>query len=238
METKKIFPEGLIGRKIGMTQVFAENGDAIPVTVLELGPCTILDIRKSDSDGYSAVQFGFCPKKTHRVSKPEMGHFAKSGKGAFYFVKEVRCDVEKLGWTQLGMQISPVDVFEAGELVDVSGKSIGRGFSGVVKKFKVKGQPSTRGTHEVRRHIGSIGCRKTPARVFKNKKMPGHYGNENVTVQNLKVIAVRPEENVILVRGCIPGAKGTFISVKKAVKSYTGPVSRVPTNKESSQEAA
>lgn len=241
METKKIFPEGLIGKKLGMTQVFTESGNAVPVTVLELGPCTILDIRKNDTDGYSAVQFGFNPKKSQRVNKPEMGHFAKAGKGAFYFVKEVRCDAETLGWTKVGQQVSAADVFEAGDKVDVSATSIGKGFAGVVKKFRVAGQPSTRGTHENRRHIGAIGCRKTPGRVMKNKKMPGQLGNSRVTVQNLKIVAVRPEDNVLLVKGCIPGAKGAYVEVRKAMKSYTGPVKRVAeteSNDKGVQEAA
>lgn len=226
MATAKKYPEGLIGRKLGMSQIFAEDGSAVPVTVIELGPCVILGVRKQDTTGYSAVQFGFEERKQQRVTKAEMGHFAKAGKGAFEYVREMRCEAETLGWTELGQAVTVADVFAKDELVDVSGVSIGKGFAGVVKRYHVKGQPMTRGTHEYRRHIGSIGCRKTPARVFKNKRMPGHMGDENVTVQNLTVVAIRPEDNLLLVKGCVPGAKGALVEVRKAMKSYNGPVKK------------
>lgn len=220
MSNQKLHPEGLIGKKLGMTQVFAKDGECVPVTVIQLGPCYVLDIKNKDKHGYSSVQLGFEPKKAQRVNKPEMGHFAKSGKGAFYHVKEVRCDAEALGWTTLGQELKVGDVFNDGELVDVSGVSIGRGFSGVFKRFKIGGQPATRGTHEYRRHIGSIGCRKFPGRVHKGKRMPGHHGNANVTTQNLQVVGIRPEENIILVKGGVPGATGGLVFIRKAIKSY------------------
>jgi large subunit ribosomal protein L3 len=221
MSTDTLHPEGLLGKKLGMTQVFTKDGECVPVTVIEAGPCYILELKEEDKHGYSGVQLGFGPKKPQRVNKPEMGHFSKAGKGAFYHVKEIRCNAKELGWVSLGQEVRVGDLFKDGELVDVSGVSIGRGFAGVVKRFGVKGQPMTRGTHEVRRHIGAIGCRKFPGRVFKNKKMPGHMGAENVTVQNLQIVGVQPEKNLILVKGGIPGSKGGLVLIKRAIKSLT-----------------
>lgn len=220
MSSKRLYPEGLLGKKLGMTHVLDAEGRCIPVTVVQVGPCYVLDVRTSEKNGYSAVQLGFEPKKAQRVSKPEMGAFSKAGKGAFYHVNEIRCAAEQLGWNNPGKELRVGDVFKDGELVDVTGTSIGRGFAGVVKRYGMKGQPSTRGTHEDRRNIGSIGCRKTPGRVFKNKRMSGHMGDERVTVQNLKVIAVRADDNVLLVKGAVPGAKGALVTIKKAMKSF------------------
>ena len=221
MSGNRVFPEGLLGKKVGMTQIFTKEGECVAVTAIQVGPCYIVDVKTNEKNGYTAVQLGFEPKKAQRVNKPDTGRFAVAAKGSFYFVREMRCDADKLGWTTLGQELKAADVFADGQLVDVSGMSIGRGFQGVVRRFGVKGQPATRGTHEYRRHIGAVGCRKYPGRIFKNKKMPGHMGNDNVTVQNLEVVAVRPEENIILVRGGIPGAVGGLVVVRKAKKSYT-----------------
>lgn len=218
MSTQKLYSEGLVGKKLGMTQVFSEDGTAVPVTVIELGPNYVLEVKEKEKHGYSAVKVGFEPKKMQRVNKPDLGNFEKGARGAFYHVKEIRCDAESLGWTDLGQELRVDEVFQDGEFVDITGTSIGKGYAGVVKRYGVRGQPATRGTHEYRRHIGSVGCRKSPGRIFKNKKMPGHMGNEKVTVQNLKVIGVRPEQNVLLVKGGIPGAKGGLVIVRKAVK--------------------
>jgi large subunit ribosomal protein L3 len=220
MSTEKLFPEGLLGKKIGMTQIFTKEGESVPVTAIEVGPCFILEVKNKDKHGYSGVQLGFAPRKNQRVTKADLGHFGKAAKGAFYHVREIRCDADKLGWTTLGQELKAADVFAAGELVDVSGVTIGRGFSGVVRRYKVKGQPATRGTHEYRRHIGAVGCRKYPGRIFKNKRMPGHMGNENRTIQNIEVVGVRPEENIVLVRGGIPGAAGGLVMINKAIKGY------------------
>ncbi|RMD85924.1 MAG: 50S ribosomal protein L3 [Candidatus Dadabacteria bacterium] len=217
--SSKQYREGLLARKLGMTQVFDENGECVPVTVLQAGPCVVLDIKTVDKHGYSGVQFGFIKKKQQRTNKPMMGHFAKAGKGAFRHVKEVRCNVEKLGW-EIGQEVKAPDIFVDGELVDVTGVSIGRGFSGVVRRFGVKGQPATRGTHEVRRNIGAIGCRKFPGRVLKNQKMPGRYGGKRVTVKNLKIVKVDGDDNLILVRGGVPGPKNGILVVKKAVSRF------------------
>ena len=222
MSAEKVYPEGLLGKKVGMAHVFGEDGACVPVTLIQLGPCYVLDVRSKERNGYCGVQLGFGPKKPQRVNKAEMQHFAQAGRGAFYHVNEVRCDAGSLGWTELGQELKVGDVFQAGEMVDVTGTSIGRGFSGVVRRYGMKGQPATRGTHEDRRNIGSIGCRKTPARVFKGHHMSGHMGNEKVTVQNLKVVAVKPEDNLLIVRGGIPGAKGGLVVVRKAVKHFSG----------------
>ncbi len=219
--TSKKYPEGLVGRKLGMTQVFNAEGECIPVTIIEAGPNVILNIKGEDKDGYSAAQIGFTPKKTQRLAKSESGFFNKAAKGAFCHVQEIRCDVSTLGWTA-GQELNVNDVFAAGQLVDVSGTSIGRGFSGVVRRHGMKGQPATRGTHEVRRHMGSVGCRKFPGKIHKGKRMPGLMGNAEVTVQNLEVVAVRPEDNVILVKGGIPGARGGIVVIRKAVQNFVG----------------
>ena len=219
--TRKIFPEGILGKKLGMTHIFSDDGSCVPVTLIQAGPCYVLDVKEQEKHGYNAVQLGFEPKKQQRINKPLTGHFAKAEKGSFYHVKEVRCDIEALGWKTLGQEIKAADLFKDGEMVDVSGISIGKGFAGVVKRYRVKGQPSTRGTHEYRRHIGAIGCRKFPGKVHKGKRMPGHMGNANVTVQNLKVIGVKAEDNIIMVRGGVPGSEGGLVVIRKAAKSYT-----------------
>ena len=219
MKTQKTYPEGLLGKKVGMTQVYDQSGNLIPVTVLEMGPCTILAVKDAAKHGYNAVQFGFGEKSAARCSKALNGHFAKAGKGAFQHVKEVRCDIDRLGWNVVGKEVTVADVFVNAKAVDVSGVSKGRGFTGVVKKWGVKGQPATRGTHEYRRHIGAVGCRKWPHHIFKNKHMPGHYGDENVTTHNLSVVEVRAENNLLLVKGAVPGPNGGLVVVKLAVKS-------------------
>lgn len=220
MATPKVYPEGLLGKKLGMTHVFSDTGECIPVTVIQAGPCYVLDVKSKDAHGYSAVQFGFDPKKPQRVNKAEMGHFKRTGKGAFYHVREVRCDVEALGWGEQGLAVSVDQVFQDGDFVDISGTSIGRGFSGVVRRHNVRGQPATRGTHEYRRHIGSIGCRKFPGRVLKNQAMPGQHGNARSTVQNLRVVAIKPDENLLLVKGAVPGPRGSLVEIRRAVKRY------------------
>ncbi len=218
MKNEKVFQQGLLGKKLGMTHIFAEDGTCIPVTIIQAGPCYVLDVKTTERNGYSSVQFGFEPKKAQRCNKPDLGHFGKAGKGAFYHVREVRCDVQQLGWTTPGQAVTAGEVFQAGEHVDVSGVSIGRGFSGVVRRYRVGGQPSTRGTHEVRRHIGAVGCRKFPGRIMKNQRMPGHMGAAPRTVQNLEVVQVNPETNIVLVRGGVPGARGGLVMIRKTVK--------------------
>jgi large subunit ribosomal protein L3 len=218
MTTQKTYPQGLLGVKVGMTQVFTPDGESIPVTVIRTGPCYVLQVLERGNQGYEGVQLGFEPKKQSRVNKPDAGTFAAAGKGCFQHVREIRCSPESLGWNSVGAEIKVQDVFQDGDFVDVSGTSVGKGFQGVVRRFHAKGQPATRGTHEYRRHIGSVGCRKFPGRIFKNKKMPGRMGNAAVTLQNLQVVGVRPEENLLIVKGGIPGSNGGLVIVRKAKK--------------------
>lgn len=215
---KRVFTPGILGKKLGMTQVFDSKGEAVPVTVVEAGPCFILAVRNDEESGYKAVQLGFGPKNMNSLSKAEKGHFVKSARGAFSHVKEIRCDIDALGWTSVGQEVRVAELFKDGQHVDVSGLSIGRGFQGVVKRHGMKGQPATRGTHEVRRHVGAVGCRKFPGRIFKNKRMPGHMGADNVTIQNLQVVGVKAEDNLILIRGGIPGPAGALVVVRQSKK--------------------
>ncbi|MCI5064941.1 50S ribosomal protein L3 [bacterium] len=218
MSTAKNYKEGLLGRKIGMTQVFTEDGKSVPVSVIEAGPNVVLQVKTVEKDGYSAVQVGFGEKKVQRANKAEAGHFAKAQKGAFSHQREFRCDVESLEWNEVGKELSVGEVFEKGDFLDISGTSKGKGFQGVVRRFGTRGQPATRGTHEMRRHIGSIGCRKFPGRVWKNQKMPGQMGGRTVTKMNLRVVDVLPEKNVILVKGAVPGAINGIVTLRKAQK--------------------
>lgn len=219
MTTEKNFPKGLLGLKVGMTQFFTPEGEAVPVTVIQTGPCFVLQIIEKGRQGYDAVQLGFVSKRRSRVAKPASGLFAKAGTEAFQYVREIRCNPKELGWDTVGAEIRVDHVFGDGDTVDVSGTSVGKGFQGVVRRFHSKGQPSTRGTHEYRRHIGSVGCRKFPGRIFKNKKMPGRMGGASVTLQNIQVVGVKPEENLLIVKGGIPGSKGGLVIIRKAVKS-------------------
>ena len=209
---------GLLGKKLGMTQVFDENGNIIPVTVIQAGPCFVIQKKTEKTDGYNAIQFGFDEiKKVKNVNKPMIGHFKKANIAPLKFIKEFRVTEEELESTEIGSQIS-VDIFQPGEYVDITGTSKGKGFAGVVKRHGFKGSPASRGTHEYFRHGGSIGQNMTPGRTMKGKKMPGHMGNEKVTVQNLKVIEVRGDTNILMIKGAIPGPTNGYVIVKKAVK--------------------
>jgi len=209
---------GLLGKKLGMTQVFDENGNIIPVTVIQAGPCLVIQKKTEKTDGYNAIQFGFDEiKKVKNVNKPMIGHFKKANIAPLKFIKEFRVTEEELESTEIGSQIS-VDIFQPGEYVDITGTSKGKGFAGVVKRHGFKGSPASRGTHEYFRHGGSIGQNMTPGRTMKGKKMPGHMGNEKVTVQNLKVIEVRGDTNILMIKGAIPGPTNGYVIVKKAVK--------------------
>ena len=207
---------GLIGKKIGMTQVFSADGSVVPVTVIRTGPCIVVQKKETGRDGYSAVQIGFGNKKNQRVNKPEQGHMVKAGKGAFQVLREFR--LQDVGQYEVGQEIKAADIFKTGDRIDVSGTSKGRGFAGVIKRWSFSGFPASHGTHEYFRHGGAIGNRSYPGRVFKGKKMAGHWGNEKVSVQNLEVVGIRPEENLILVKGAIPGAKRGILIIRRAVK--------------------
>ncbi|MEK6601757.1 MAG: 50S ribosomal protein L3 [Candidatus Binatota bacterium] len=207
---------GLIGKKIGMTQVFGADGSVLPVTVIQTGPCVVVQKRETGRDGYNALQLGFGSRKSQRVNKPEQGHMVKAGKGAFQLLREFRS--EDVGQYEVGQEIKVADLFKVGDRVDVSGTSKGRGFTGVIKRWGFAGFPGSHGTHEYFRHGGSIGNRSYPGRVFKGKKMAGQWGNERISVQNLEVIGVRAEDNLLLVRGAVPGAKRGFVFIRRAIK--------------------
>jgi large subunit ribosomal protein L3 len=206
--------EGLLGRKLGMTQVYSESGDQVPVTVLEVGPCVVLQKKTKAADGYDAVQVGFVDRKASRATKPVAGHCKKAGAEPKRFLKEFAAadpEAYKAGDTVTAA------IFTGVEYVDVQGVTKGRGFQGVVKRYQFLGGPITHGGHSKRRP-GSIGCRSYPGRVHKNKRMPGHMGHVTRTQQNLRVVAVRPEDNLLLVNGAVPGPVGAVLMVRKALK--------------------
>ncbi|MBI1994032.1 MAG: 50S ribosomal protein L3 [Deltaproteobacteria bacterium] len=207
---------GLIGKKIGMTQVFGADGSVVPVTVIQTGPCVIVQKREMERDGYKALQVGFGSKKSQRLNKPEQGHLLKAGKGAFQVLREFRLD--DVAQYELGQEIKVSDLFKVGDRVDVSGTSKGRGFAGVIKRWGFSGFPASHGTHEYFRHGGAIGNRSYPGRVFKGKRMAGHWGNERISVQNLEVVGVRAEENLLLVKGAVPGARRGVLLIRRSVK--------------------
>lgn len=213
---------GIIGRKIAMTQIFLEDGSAVPATVIEAGPCKVVQKKTKEKDGYDALQLGFLPKNEKRVNKPLSGHFKKAGTGSFTLLREFR--MEDVGGYELGQEVT-LNLFKPGDVVDVTGLSKGRGFAGVIKRHGFHGFPASRGTHEYFRHGGAIGMHSYPARVFKGMKMPGHYGNERVTVQNIRVIDVKEDQNLILLQGGVPGARHGFVFIRSATKQKKSAVS-------------
>ena len=209
--------KGILGKKLGMTQVFAINGQRIPVTVVEAGPCVVLQKKTAAVDGYDALQVGFGPKKTHRTNKPSMGHFKKAGKGAFRHLRELQA--ENIDEYNVGDEISCEGLFSPGDIVDVTGTSKGKGFAGTVKRHNFCTQDATHGNSLSHRTPGSIGQNQTPGRVFKGKKMSGHLGNVRRTAQNLEIVRVDAERNLLLVKGAVPGSKGGDVIVRPAVKA-------------------
>ncbi len=207
---------GLIGRKLGMTQIYNAEGNVVPVTVVQTGPCIVVQKKEMASDGYTALQVGFGVKKAQRVNKAARGHMAKAGKGAFEFLREFRLD--DVSQYEVGQEIKVENLFKVGDHIDVSGISKGHGFTGVIKRWSFAGFPGSHGTHEYFRHGGSIGNRSYPGRVRKGKKMAGHWGNEQVSTQNLEVIDIRADENLMLVRGAVPGAKQGVVILHPAIK--------------------
>ena len=206
---------GLLGKKIGMTRVYDEKGKATPVTVIEAGGNTVLQTKTQENDGYTGVQVGFDTQKSQRVTKPLLGHFEKAGSEPKKLVKEFRLPD---GTSLEGALDLSVSQFAVGDVVDVIGRSKGKGFQGVIRKHNMAGQGASHGSMMHRRN-GAIGNRSTPGRIWKNMGMPGHMGDERVTVQNLKVVQVRPEEGVILISGAVPGANGTYIVIRPAKKA-------------------
>ena len=205
---------GILGKKLGMTQVFDTEGKVIPVTVIEAGPCTVIQRKTAQRDGYEAVQIGFGAARAHKVGKPMLGHFQKAGKGTFRALQEIRLEGSEP--LDVGAEIK-VDIFKEGDVVDVMGHTKGRGFAGVVKRWNFKGGRATHGSM-FHRAPGSIGASAWPSRVIKNIKMAGHYGSERVTILNLRVVGVQLEKNLLLVRGAVPGAKNSLVFVRRAVK--------------------
>lgn len=208
---------GLIGKKLGMTQVYTAQGELVPVTVIEAGPCTVVQTKTAASDGYSAVQLGFGERKAQRVTKAYRQHCVKAEKGVFAALREFRLGEEDEA-IATGESIVIERLFRLGDRVDVSGISKGRGFAGVIKRHGFGGFPGSHGTHEYFRHGGSIGNRSFPGRVFKGKRMAGQYGNERITTQNIEVVAIRADEHLLLVRGAVPGSRGGLVIVRPAVK--------------------
>ena len=206
--------KALIGKKVGMTQIFDENGYVIPVTVIEAGPCTVAQVKSVDTDGYNAVQLGFGEVKDKHINKPEKGHFAKSKLAAKKHLREFRVDSTDV---KVGDEVK-ADVFVAGDKIDVQGTTKGKGFQGVIKRHGQHRGPMGHGSMYHRRP-GSMGSTSTPGRVFKGKKLPGHMGVQTVTIQNLDVVRVDMDKNVLLVKGSVPGPKGAILKIKATVKS-------------------
>ena len=208
--------KALIGKKIGMTQIFDEKGKVVPVTVVEAGPCVVSQLKTVETDGYTAVQMGFGDIKPKHVTKPLQGHFKKADVAPKRVLKEFRfddCSAYELG------QIIKADVFETGNKVDVTGKSKGKGYAGVIKRWNFSRLKESHGTGPNARHGGSMGACSSPSRVWKGKKMAGHLGAEKVTVQNLAVVKIDAEDNLIAIKGAIPGANGGYVVIKDSVKA-------------------
>jgi large subunit ribosomal protein L3 len=206
--------KGLIGRKLGMTQIFAADGASVPVTVIEAGPCVVIQKKTEETDGYNAIQLGFDRKRQKNVTKPLQGHFAKADRGFFRVLREFK--------TQAAVELEPgqeltASIFAVGDFVDVTGMSKGRGFAGGVKRHGFRGGKASHGSM-FHRAPGSIGASAAPSRVFKGQRLPGHMGDVRKTVQNLLIMGVRPELNVILVKGAVPGSKNGIVVIKNAVK--------------------
>ena len=206
--------KGLIGKKLGMTQIFADDGRRIPVTVVEAGPCVVVQKKTVSKDGYNAIQVGFQQKDAAKATRPLVGHCKSAGQGVFQYLRELRID--DVDTYNVGDELK-ADVFAPGDIIDVTGTSIGKGFQGVIKRWGFKGGRSSHGSR-FHRAPGSIGCSATPSRVFKNKRMPGQLGNENVTVQKLQVVRVDLADNLLLIKGAIPGATNGLVLIKNSVK--------------------
>lgn len=220
--------KGVIGKKIGMTQVFDDAGEVSPVTVIDVSSCTVVGHRTQERDGYLAVVLGHTDAKERHLTKALQGHFKAQGAPPKRIVKEFRVDASLLETFKVGEPIKLDALFQKGDLVDVQGTTKGRGMQGVMKRWSFRGFGQTHGTHEYRRHPGAIGQRKTPGRVYPNKKLPGHYGVETVSVQNLVVVDILVEQGLLVVRGGIPGHRHATVTVHPSVKSH---VAKLHSNK-------
>ena len=208
--------KAIIGRKVGMTQLFAEDGKVIPVTVIEAGPCPVVQVKTPDTDGYTALKLGFLPAKEKTLNKPDLGQFKKAGVAPCKYLREVR--LESVEGYKVGDEVK-ADVFAAGDRVDASGVTKGHGYTGVIKRWNQHRLKETHGVGPVHREPGSMSANSSPSRVFKHKNRAGQYGVENVTIQNLEVVRVDLARNVILVRGAVPGVKGSIVMLKTSVKA-------------------
>ena len=208
--------KGIIGKKMGMTQIFDENGKVVPVTVVEAGPCTVVQKKTVESDGYVAVQLGYGDISAKKVSKPAKGHFDKADVAPKRTLREFRLD--DISAMNVG-DILKADVFAVGDRIDVVGTSKGKGYAGAIKRWNQHRLRESHGTGPVARHAGSMGSGSTPSRVFKGKRLPGHLGAERVTIQNLKVVKVDAENNLIAIKGAIPGPKGSVVCISDSVKA-------------------
>ena len=208
--------KAIIGRKVGMTQIFTPDGKVIPVTVVEAGPCPVVQIKTVEKDGYAALKLGFDETSEKKLNKPELGLFKKAGVKPQKVLKEFR--LADLSSYEVGKEVT-VDIFKNGDKVDVVGTSKGHGFSGVIKRWNHRRLKETHGVGPVHREVGSMSANSTPSRVFKQKKMPGQYGHERVTVQNLEVVRVDAARNALLIKGAVPGPKGSIVAVNDSVKS-------------------
>ncbi len=206
--------KAILGRKVGMTQIFAEDGTVVPVTVVEAGPCPVIQKKTTERDGYEAVCVGFEDIREKLVNKPKKGQFDKAGVEPKRFIREFK--FENTADYEIGQEIK-ADIFDEGDFVDVFGQTRGRGFTGVIQRWNQHRGPMTHGS-KYHRGVGSMGGASDPSRVFKGKHLPGHYGNEKVTVQNLKVVRVDTERNMLLIKGAVPGKRGGLLVVREAVK--------------------
>jgi large subunit ribosomal protein L3 len=211
-------PLEMVGRKLGMTQVFSESGDRVPVTIVRTGPCTVVQKKTAENDGYSAIQLGFEEVKEKRLTRARKGHFDKAGVPARRVLFEVRLPAEEVGALEVGQTIGCADAFAPGQKVDVTGTTKGRGFTGVVKRHGFPTRTSTHGTHEYFRHGGANGSGTFPGRVLPGMRMSGHYGDESCTILRLEVMKVDPERNLLFIRGAVPGAANGLVRVRGAIR--------------------
>lgn len=207
--------KGLLGKKLGMTRIFRDSGESIPVTMIEAGPCKVVQLKTTETDEYQAVQLGFGAKKEKNVNKPETGHFKRAGLSPLQVLREFRdYPAENL---KIGDELK-ADLFRAGDKLDISGNTKGRGFAGVIKKYGFHGHKASHGTHESFRGPGSIGQASDPSRVWRGKRMPGRYGNTRFTVRNLEIVKLEADKNIIMVRGAVPGPSGGILEIRQTKK--------------------
>lgn len=207
--------KAILGKKLGMTQIFTPDGLVVPVTVVEAGPCYVVQKKTNEKDGYEAVVVAFDQTKENRLNKPQLGVLKKANVAPSKVLREFR--FENTESYEIGSEIK-ADIFAESDIVDVSGTTRGRGFTGTIQRWNAHRLKMTHGVGPVHREVGSMGANSTPSRVFKNKKMPGHYGSESVTIQNLEIVKVDAERNILLVKGCLPGPKGSIVTIREAVK--------------------